>query len=714
MDKFRNIRFKNTLLAASGGIVLTLILIFSYRLGNLWVDFAVLDVLLTGFWCVNGLVVVSVAFGWSERFKDPSLSVPQMYWATTCCFISLSLLKDYQELVYFLLFVIMVFGVFQLYSALYKYYAAYAVLGQAYQFYYSYEHSLVERSPLELVFVWFTFSCCVLILTLLCRSMTALRKKLRKKNNELNAALNAKAEFLANMSHEIRTPMNGVIGMLELLDKTKLDSGQEKYLNIARASGKTLVGLINDILDFSKVDAGKLTLDVAEFQLRQSILELCHGFYYIAKQKNIELIVDLDPSFPDVVKGDEVRICQVFNNLIGNALKFTAEGRIVVKVRAELCATGISSYRIVGSVNDTGVGIDRESLEKIFDAFSQEDARTTRQFGGTGLGLSIVKQICELMGGDVNVESIKGLGSKFTFNLIVGEGDHKNEAVSSYLREKKNYVLIEDDECYEAMITRYVEYLGGSIQCVKSEGLKIDTVLGALELGCIGAVIVNERLSDRSGLDIVSVLYRLPAMNNIPIFLFCSDASGVKSIKGLVALEKPISFQIFYNGSRKLNLLDASPIVDSTAVGSIASNTRLNTENSRLVVNIDDHKSKILLVEDNLTNQEVAVMLLEDCGVEVDVAENGQVALDMLALESADYKMIFMDCQMPVLDGYQTSQKIREGAAGINKSMIPIIALTANALAGDREKCIAAGMDDYVTKPINYRTIEDCLDKWLK
>jgi two-component system sensor histidine kinase/response regulator len=698
MDKTRRIRLMNTLLAAAGGLVLSLELLFAYLSGFTVLTAPQLGWLLGLFWLANVLLIAIVGFGWSEGLKDPSLSTLQMFWATSSCFVALTLIQRYHEMVYFLLFVIMVFGVFRLRSQAFQAFSLFVISAQLGQFLVANQLSLSDRSLLELLAVWVAFSASVLILNHLCKSVTILRTRLKRRNVELNDAIKAKSQFLANMSHEIRTPMNGVIGMLDLLERSPLEKSQLNYLRIARSSGQTLVGLINDILEFSKMDAGRLALERHPFDLKDSVQTLGEGFYLLAKQKNLECVIDIDPSLPERVVGDELRLSQLLNNLLGNALKFTEEGRITLKLRQSRCTD--SSVWLKGQVADTGIGISPENMQRIFETFSQADESTTRKFGGTGLGLSIAKQLCNAMGGDIQVESILGLGSKFSFEIEQSLADDWEANTIDRSLQGQNFLFIEDDGSYESAIREYLDFLGADCQCIKSQALRIPDLIDSTQAGKLDGIIINDRLVEGAGNEVLDLLAQLPALQRMQIYLLTDDARRIQHAQRVTTIEKPISFAKF-----EAMLKKGGAVRDD--VSEVASLNQVSAE---------EHEGKsmagVLLVEDNSTNQEVATMLLEELDLEVVIANNGAEALEKLELHP-NISMVFMDCQMPVMDGYTATREIRAGKAGNACKDVAIVAMTANALAGDRDKCLEAGMSDYISKPISFEALEEAVGKYL-
>lgn len=723
MDRVRRIRVANTLLAASGGVMLSLELLFGYVMGASVVSAEWLVWGTLGFWAVNLFIVSIIGLGFSEKFKDPSLSMVQMVWASLCCFVCLLTIPRYSQLVYFLLLIIGVFGVFRVQPKSFALYAVGVCISVACVLHYQVKWGFVERSSLEQGMLWLVFCLCESILISLCGSVAILRLKLRDKNSQLIAAIDAKSRFLANMSHEIRTPMNGVIGMLELIEKSCEDDKQLRYIKVAKSSGQSLVLLINDILDFSKIEADKLKLECSPFDIKSIVSELSETFFVLAKQKTLTLITNIDPMIPDHVLGDQVRIRQIFNNLLSNSLKFTEKGQIKLEINVQ----EYTQEYIVFSceVADSGIGIDFLTKEKIFESFLQADESTTRKFGGTGLGLAIVKRLCEHMGGDIYVESMVGAGSTFHFSF-------KCRLKGSFVCQPRpydghHYIVLDENSDRKKSLERWLIFGGGSVYvepekksllgCERIKPENIEDVLAVHHSQAVSAIYIHEEYLKNMGREFAFKLSSLPGLRRVPIIILCAEnmVSKESGRRQVFELLEPI------NPWRVQRVMDESH-------GYIVNND-LEKESSRLErtieVNLNSAQEnnledgvmslpKVLLVEDNAVNQDVASMLLEDCDVDVDIADDGLCALEKIKSSGEEYKIIFMDCQMPNLDGYQTTQRLRKGEVGAWYTQVPIIAMTANALQGDKDKCLEAGMSDYITKPISFDILEEKVKAWLE
>jgi two-component system, sensor histidine kinase and response regulator len=520
--------------------------------------------------------------------------------------------------------------------------------------------------------------------------------------NAAEAASVAKSNFLANMSHEIRTPMNGVLGMTELLMATHLTDRQRRMAETVQRSGTALLGIINDILDFSKIEAGKLELERIEFGLRQTLDEAVELFAEPAGKKGVELTCFLPNEIPNAVIGDPIRLRQVLLNLLGNALKFTERGE--VSVRVHCLSQEVDRVTLKYEVRDTGIGIPEEVQKRLFTAFSQADGSTTRRFGGTGLGLAIVRQLVHLMGGEVGIESVPGQGSTFwfTMQLEYNPKQHvKESALSRSLAGTR--VLIVDDNA----TNRFV--LEAQLQGWEAETLSADSASMALDLLKQAAIedtpvdlaILDIHMRDMGGIELARVMKADPALRTIPLLALSSvepdSSSGQSASSNFFAwLRKPARQSMLRDCLLRQRYAspEAAPITACASPAPTVSNKR------------------VLLAEDNPVNREVALGMLEFLGCHVDMAENGQQAVEVVSRQR--YDLVFMDCQMPVLDGFAATAAIRqhEASVGIGHH-IPIIALTANAMEGDRDKCLAAGMDDYLSKPFSQEGLRAALQRWM-
>ncbi|MFL6618256.1 MAG: response regulator [Povalibacter sp.] len=519
---------------------------------------------------------------------------------------------------------------------------------------------------------------------------------------DAQAAARAKADFLANMSHEIRTPMNGVIGMLELLESEGLDPQRTSMLETARNSAEALLGIINDVLDFSKIDAGKLTLEDIDLELLPLAEEVATLFAQQAHAKGVEVNCLIDEKVPTLVRGDPVRLRQVLANLLGNAVKFTEKGEVSVLVSANEVSDELVQIEI--AIRDTGIGMSPSVVAGLFESFTQADTSTTRRFGGTGLGLAITKRLIEAMHGTIEVSSESGKGSQFLVKLpmrVVSASRKTRRADLSSV----SILIVDDHATNRLVLEQYLGQLGIRSQSASSATEGLHHLRTAASTGKpFDMVVLDYQMPDIDGVGFLSAMRKDSQIGNTKCVVLSSIGDRQASVDRLQVaawLSKPV---------RQSQLYSAVAMVAGVSAGWAAIPMRPQTALTQSTLP-QQFSARVLLVEDNLVNQQVASRLLAAFGVQAQIAANGLEALERTQLEHFD--LLFMDCQMPIMDGYEATRRIRLRELDEGRAHLPIIAMTANAMQGDRERCLAAGMDDYVAKPVKRDNLAQVLARWL-
>jgi signal transduction histidine kinase/CheY-like chemotaxis protein len=507
----------------------------------------------------------------------------------------------------------------------------------------------------------------------------------------------AKGQFVANMSHEIRTPMNGVLGLLEMLSHERLSAEQKGLVDVAHTSAESLLIVINDILDFSKIESGRLDLERIPFDLRRLVEDVVGLFIASARSKRLELVCFVPPGLPTRVLGDPHRLRQILTNVLGNAVKFSLSGE--VQLRLDVCGEGSERSRFCFEISDTGIGMTPEQLERLFKPFVQADGSTTRRFGGSGLGLAISKDLIELMGGDIQVESTFGRGSRFRIRLPF---DHQPETVAptdGAGLDGRRILCVDDNATNLEILGHYLQGWGVAYGAATDGSAALERLVRAHAEGRpFEAAILDLQMPEMDGLALARAIRATPAIAAVRLILLTSggrpEPFGEAPDPVDLVLSKPVRQGLLRDALAQL-LLACREIPDRGEPP-----MRVRSLNGR-----------VLLAEDNPVNQQVARGMLVRLGIEPDLVQNGAEAIERLASER--YDAVLMDMQMPVLDGLGATRQWRERERREGRSRIPIIAMTANAMATDRDACLDAGMDDYLAKPVKLAELRETLARWL-
>ncbi|MCJ8314658.1 MAG: response regulator [Saccharospirillaceae bacterium] len=558
------------------------------------------------------------------------------------------------------------------------------------------------------------------------KSLELTHQKLEIHAAELSTAIQSKSDFLACMSHEIRTPMNGVLGMLRMLTETKLNDDQQHKIGIAQSSAESLLSIINDILDFSKIEQGKLELENIEFNLIKSFSDVCEAMTFRADAKNIEIILDISGINNSLVIGDSNRLRQILTNLIGNSIKFTDKGEVRVWLALE--HLNETEVMLQCKIYDTGIGIPNDKINSLFDAFTQVDASTTRVYGGSGLGLSICKRLTQLMGGNIGVSSVIGQGSCFEFDIKLNKSKQQLQIKPDFLMQGLTVLVIDTNQSLLNYVEKQLKTWGVNIivkQNLKQADKMLNNVNTTIKKQDIDFMILGfSKDNQNTFFDDYTQYKSLHEIKSVILTAMSQKLSDKLIISPLcfAHINKPITpyslvycFTAFVEFKKEIEKSSLSK--DTNYFDKKNRKFKSYNQKNQEIQTIQKPQMKwmkdckVLLVEDNQVNQLVALSMLEEYEFIIEIANNGEEAISILNKtdKHQPFNLIFMDCQMPILDGYQATKQIREAKAGSQYKDITIIAMTANAMKGDKEKCIDAGMNQYLTKPLN----QDELNKIL-
>ena len=706
----RMFRLKNTMLAIFAGILLTLLCVYASLTDRILISSQLGLALLSVSWCVSLTIVALIASGYTESFTDPGLTHMQLYWTLSNTLLAMVLIEGLQHIIIMFLLCSVVIGAFRLRRRQYLVYSLYATVMYALLALFT----ALQSVPVPLSDAWlsqpvldegmnaliFAFIC--FLISEVGAAVTWYRESLKRKNAELEKALAAKSQFLANMSHELRTPLNGIVGMTSLMMDTTLSTDQDECAQNIMTSSNALAEIIDNVLDFSKIEANELKLEEQVFSLAALIENTVQITLPRAREKRLCYEVNIDPNIPHELIGDALRIKQVLVNLLSNAIKFTPSGYILISVERLSASSQDGSVTLRFSVEDSGIGIAKDKLNSIFDMFSQEDGSTSRLFGGTGLGLSISSSLLALMGSKIQVDSEKGQKTAFTFELNLALAEHSIDNSTAALPLLANSLIFTFEDhprsrrlrCQQAIC-----YGAKAIDVASFTDLQDQLKMLKADHKGLVFIVVDDSQSKCLSAEKIALL-RAQCLIDFSVVCLCLYATNQK-IQQLKKMGCDYAFaKPFFNQS----LNSAASTMPSSLLKAMGVK-----EGHNHTAHYHPFNANILVVEDNRVNQLVICKLLKKMACTVELAENGIEALKRC--EESRYDLILMDCQMPEMDGYQTAQALRL-SRGLN-TKTPIVALTANALEGDKQKCMDAGMCDYMSKPVKIEQLEMVLSSYI-